>query len=281
MQRNRIDDPLPRIAQCRSDLAQFWKDEAAGLTTMWWGMETKDRQMLLLTHAPHLAKSKRETMCACGCGTDMWENMIRIPEMTLSSLAQPEGEGSLPDVMQRQATADNLEQEYEDLMYLRSVQAQLQVPARPKRIFLMMDGAGAGSRGSAMDIKQWDPGINKMMEMGAFISEDLFNDLVQRQMALVGLLGAYADEYQTEWCAVTNVYAVSAAMWAAPGWQEKSAAQQLYIYIYIYKYTSININIYIYIYLYMYVYLYIYIYIYIYIHIFIYIYTYICIYTHT
>jgi len=29
MQRNRIDDPLPRIAQCHADLAQFWKDEAA------------------------------------------------------------------------------------------------------------------------------------------------------------------------------------------------------------------------------------------------------------
>ena len=61
-----------------------------------------------------------------------------------------------------------------------------------------------------------------MFETGVAIDDALFHSLVQRQLGLLSTLCAYADEYATEWTKETNVYAVSAPMWAAPGWRDKT-----------------------------------------------------------
>jgi len=215
-----IDDPLERIAQSRSNLAEFWAANGEGFRAMWTGISRRDRAMLVQTNCPHLARSVSDRTCACGCGVDMTGASTLIPEMFLDRLVLDGGEGSLPDVMHRHATADPREQEHADLLYLRQCHRPVQ---NPSKMHMLMDIAGL-RRGQCMDIKHAGalPGVARMFETGVAVDDVLFDRLVHRQLALLGTLCAYADEYATEWTKVTNVYAVSAAMWAAPGWQDKT-----------------------------------------------------------
>jgi hypothetical protein len=216
-------DPLERIAQSRSNLAAFWAAKEAGFREMWAGLQRRDRAMLVQTICPHIARSVSDRICACGCGVDMTGSATLIPEIILERLVNKCGDGSLPDVMHRQATADHLGQEDADLMYLRQYHRPGQIPST---MYMMMDIAGL-RRGQSIDVKhaQALPGVAKMLDTGMAIDDTLFDKLCARQLGLLGTLCAYADEYVTEWTKATNVYAVSAPIWAAPKWREKTKEQ--------------------------------------------------------
>ena len=213
-------DPLDRIAQSRQNLAAFWATEAAGFRSMWGGFSEHDRATLVQTNCPHLARSASNRMCACGCGIDMTGSSTLIPEMILDRLVQDGVAGSLPDVMHRQATADPQEQELKDVAYLRQVFGSSPTPSK---MVMLYDIAGL-RRGQCMAINHAAamPGVARMFETGVAIDDALFHSLVQRQLGLLSTLCAYADEFATEWTKETNVYAVSAPMWAAPGWRDRT-----------------------------------------------------------
>ena len=209
-------DPLDR----KRSQVLFWATEAAGFRSMWGGFSEHDRATLVQTNCPHLARSASNRMCACGCGIDMTGSSTLIPEMILDRLVQDGVAGSLPDVMHRQATADPQEQELKDVAYLRQVFGSSPTPSK---MVMLYDIAGL-RRGQCMAINHAAamPGVARMFETGVAIDDALFHSLVQRLLGLLSTLCAYADEYATEWTKETNVYAVSAPMWAAPGWRDKT-----------------------------------------------------------
>ena len=144
-----VDDPLERIAQSRANLAEFWSTEAAGFSAMWASIPKQSREALICTNSPHMAKSASDRMCVCGCGIDMTGSSILIPELIVENLVRNDGKGSLPEVMNRHATADHQEQEYEDLMYLRQFHRPVQ---DPNKMYMMVDLATL-KRGQCMEIK--------------------------------------------------------------------------------------------------------------------------------
>jgi len=75
-----------------------------------------------------MPKSPKETVCVCGCGSDLKGSAVLFPELVHELLV---GDGvlvaedgakssfDLPAIMERHSLADNKQQELTDLAYIR------------------------------------------------------------------------------------------------------------------------------------------------------------------
>jgi hypothetical protein len=196
--------PEISVPNLRKEIAKFWAEKSEGFKAMWASLSKAHRERLIRTSCPHIAVSKKNSKCVCGC-QDMSGMKMLLPELTLESLVT--GPNDLVSLLEIHGCGSDA-QDAHDIDYIRSLEgiAFPKPPWPPRRMVTFVP-----KRGATFEIKQFLPDMAKLFETGLVIDEQTWQNVCMRQVHLLTFLATICDEYSTEWEKSTTAYSVSSA----------------------------------------------------------------------
>jgi hypothetical protein len=161
---------------------------------MWASLSKADRERLIRTSCPHIAKSKNNSKCVCQCGCQNMSRMkMLLPELNLESLVT--GPSDLVSLLKIHGCGSD-DQDARDIEYIRALEGiAFPKPPWPPRKMVTL----APQRGAVFELKQLSPSITTQFENGIFIDEQTWRHVCMRQVHLLTFLATICDEYNTEW----------------------------------------------------------------------------------